>query len=110
MFYQTFLQLCSQKNVRPNHVTKELGLSTATATDWKKGCVPRDITLQKLADYFGVTVAYLKGETEEQKKPLAIVGEELSEGQRKLIEFARSVPEDKIDLILKVMQSIVEAD
>jgi transcriptional regulator with XRE-family HTH domain len=46
----------------------------------------------------------------ENEKPPADIGEELSEGQRKLIEFARSVPEDKIDLILKVMQSIVEAD
>jgi transcriptional regulator with XRE-family HTH domain len=45
-----------------------LGLSAATATKWKKGAVPRDTTLQRVADYFGVTVDYLLGE---EKKELA---------------------------------------
>lgn len=43
--------------------------------------------------------------TNEEKTP----PNELSEGKRKLIEFAESVPEDKVDLVLKLMQSIVEA-
>ena len=67
MFYQTFIQLCAQKGVKPNNVTKEIGLSTATATDWKNGSVPRDVTLQKLADYFGVSVDYLLGNAEKEK-------------------------------------------
>ena len=64
MFYEIFLKLCNQNNIKPNNVTKALGLSNATATDWKKGSVPRDTTLLKIADYFGVSVAYLKGEEE----------------------------------------------
>ena len=35
---------------------------------------------------------------------------ELSENKQLLIDFAKSVPEDKIELVLKVMKSIVEAD
>ena len=64
MFYEIFLKLCNQNNIKPNNVTKALGLSNATATDWKKGSVPRDTTLLKIADYFGVSVEYFKGEPE----------------------------------------------
>lgn len=64
MFYEIFLKLCNQNNIKPNNVTKAIGLSNATATDWKKGSVPRDTTLLKIADYFGVSVEYFKGEPE----------------------------------------------
>lgn len=39
--------------------------------DWKNGSTPRDATLQKIADYFGVTLAYLKGESPDPKPPEA---------------------------------------
>lgn len=45
-------------------VCSELGLSTAIATKWKNGSIPRDTTLLKIADYFGVSVEYFKGEPE----------------------------------------------
>lgn len=110
MFWEIYSDLCATAKSSPNRVAKELSISSGAVTEWKKGRNPQSSTLQKIADHFGVTVDYLLGNETEQKKPPAIVGEELSEGQRKLIEFARSVPEDKIDLVLKVMQSIVEAD
>jgi transcriptional regulator with XRE-family HTH domain len=110
MFWLKFEKLCKSIGSSPTAVSLILGFSNATATKWKAGSVPSGKSLQKIADHFGVTVDYLLGNETEQKKPPADIGEELSEGQRKLIEFARSVPEDKIDLVLKVMQSIVEAD
>ena len=63
-------------------------------------------TLKKIADACNVSVGYLLGEEE---KPTANDGE-LSDNRKKLMEFANSVPEDKVDLLLRVMQSIVEAD
>ena len=63
----------------------------------------------KFAEVMGVTVGYLMDWEQEQKKP-TIEDDELSDNMKKLIDFAKSVPEDKIDLVLKVMQSIVEAD
>ncbi len=55
MFWQNFVLLCSQNGQSPNGVCAELGLSTAIATRWKKGSIPRDTTLKKIADYFGIT-------------------------------------------------------
>ena len=65
-------------------------------------------TAQKLASYFNVTVGYLLGE-EEKEKP-TVQDDGLTENQRKLMEFAKSVPDDKADMILRVMKSIVEGD
>ena len=67
----------------------------------------RDINQQMVVKYaiaLGTTPAYLMGWEEEKTPP-----NEMSEGKRKLIEFAESVPDDKVDLVLKLMQSIVEA-
>lgn len=72
MFYQNFLRLCGERQLKPNNVTKALGLSTAAATDWKNGCVPRDVTLQKIADYFGVSVDYLLGNEKSETKKTVI--------------------------------------
>ena len=65
MFYDIFEQLCTSKNIKPNTATKALGLSSATATNWKtSGRVPNGETLAKIADYFNCSVDYLLGRTD----------------------------------------------
>lgn len=60
MFWDNFVLLCNKKGISPNGACAELGLSSAIATKWKNGTVPRDTTLQKIADYFNVSVDFLK--------------------------------------------------
>ena len=70
MFWQNFILLCSQNGQSPNGVCAELGLSTAIATRWKKGSIPRDTTLKKIADYFGITPEdLLRGPAEKVAAP-----------------------------------------
>lgn len=64
MFWNNFVTLCNGKGISPNCACAELGFSTAIATKWKNGAVPRDTTLKKIADYFNVSVDYLLGKTE----------------------------------------------
>jgi hypothetical protein len=64
---------------------------------------------QKIASYFGVSVGYLLGEEDKEKKPI-IEDDELPENIKQLVDFAKTVPADKVELVLKVMKSIVEAD
>lgn len=68
MFYDNFSFLCSQKNVSPSAVMKAIGLNKSSASYWKKGKIPSSDTLQKLADYFGVSLDYLVGPPEEVQK------------------------------------------
>ena len=58
-FWDTFYSLCEVKKEKPNTVCSNLGLSTATATSWKKGSSPNGETLLKLSQYFNVSTDYL---------------------------------------------------
>lgn len=64
MFFQNFVILCNKNGITPNAVCLALGLSPAAATKWRSGAVPRDTTLLKISEYFGVTVDYLLGNSE----------------------------------------------
>lgn len=61
MFWTRFVELCNEAGKSPNRVAAELGLSSSVCTVWKRGAVPRDATMQKLADFFHVTADYLLG-------------------------------------------------
>jgi transcriptional regulator with XRE-family HTH domain len=60
-------------------------------------------TLQKIADACLVPLSYITDE----EKPAEDDG--LSPNRRKLIDFVQSVPEEKVDQIYSVIQSILEA-
>jgi len=62
MFWGIFLSLCNKNGKSANTIAKEIGISSGSITEWKNGRIPRATTLNKLANYFGVTVEYLKGE------------------------------------------------
>ena len=59
MFWKNFLKLCETINKKPTAVIIELNLSRGSVTHWKNGKIPSSANLQKIADYFGVSVEYL---------------------------------------------------
>ena len=98
MFWKKFIFLCESKNKSPSAVCSELGFSTTMATKWKKGSQPRDTSLLKIADYFGVTVDDLLSNKqkintfvsyssdEKQKEQMRELQERLNEAKMKEIE------------------------
>ena len=61
--------LMHQKGVTAYRVAKDTGLSTGLFSQWKKRMQrPSMDKLNKLADYFGVSVDYLSG-NEQKKEP-----------------------------------------
>lgn len=96
-FYKNFLALCASIRKSPSYVCREIGLSNAAASGWKKGKVPSDITLEKLADYFGVPVETL---TEEQKETAPTVTDERDLEMLSLL--SRLTPEQKEMLLLQI--------
>lgn len=68
MFYDKFLALCIKRNMSPSAAAIDAGFSNAAAAGWKKGAVPRDSAVKKLADYFGVPVSYFSEEAPETEK------------------------------------------
>lgn len=65
MFYQNFERLCIEHKVAPMKVAKDIGISRGAPSNWKQnGNVPRGQTIQKIADYFGVSVDTLLADEE----------------------------------------------
>ncbi len=88
MFYDRFKQLCDQKGVSCNRAALEIGLSNATPTKWKKtGATPVGDTLNKIADYFGVSVDYLLGTEQKEKPTVKDDGPDGDSDFRELIQF-----------------------
>ena len=82
------------------------GFPYSTVTEWINGKkYPRIDRIEIMADYFGIQKSDL---IEDKEKPTAD-DDGLSDDVRTLIEFAKTVPEDKAAMILQVMKSIVEA-
>jgi transcriptional regulator with XRE-family HTH domain len=62
MYYERFRELCSENAVRPGTVARETDISTSTMTSWKQGkYTPKQDKLQRIADFFGVSLEYLMG-------------------------------------------------
>lgn len=58
--YEVFEQLLQQNGVTSYKVAKEAGVTQTALSNWKSGrSTPTTKTLQKIADYFGVTIDYL---------------------------------------------------
>ena len=87
------------------------GFPYSTVTGWVNGQkYPRIDRIEIMADYFGILKSDLIEDKsqEEIKEPAMYDG--LSENQKKLMQFAQTVPEDKVDLVLRLLRSIVEDD
>lgn len=65
MFISRIELLLAEKGIQKKTFLAELGLSKNSFVNWRdRGNVPSGATLQKIADYFGVSVDYLLGKTE----------------------------------------------
>lgn len=106
--YENIISLCNEKGIKGGKMCTDIGMSKGILTDLKMGRQSgiSAANAQKIASYFGVSVGFLLGEEEKKEKPIEDDG--LSENVKTLIDFVKTVPEDKVDLVLKVMKSIVE--
>ena len=90
---------------------KLIGKDRSTIYRYEKGDIetmPIEI-LEPVAAFLQTTPQHLMGWEEElTEKP--VQEDELSENVKKLVDFAKSVPDDKVELVLKLMRTIVEAD
>lgn len=96
-----------QRGISRQQLCDALDIKYTTLRDWLKGITyPRIGKVEAMANYFGCE----KSDLIEDKKEKPTEDDGLSEKRKALIDFAKSVPEDKADMILKVIRSIVEAD
>ena len=96
-----------QRGISRQQLCDALDIKYTTLRDWLKGITyPRIGKVEAMANYFGCE----KSDLIEDKKEKPTEYDGLSEKRKALIDFAKSVPEDKANMILKVIRSIVESD
>ena len=99
MFYDNYIRLCEKIGKSPSAVAIENGITKSNVTYWKKGRnMPSDVTLAKLAAYFGCTIAELTGEMEQKEKPAPESGNELEILDKIIDNMSR---EELLDFISK---------
>ena len=69
MFYYNFVNLCNKAGISPSAAAEEMGYQRSVVTRWSKGTEPRQATLQRVADYFGISVSELISEQKETPTP-----------------------------------------
>lgn len=96
-FYDVFIKLCNQKGVKPADVSRAIGIKEGVISGWKKRkSTPTSVNLQKVADYFGVTVDYFK------KEELPDNAEQ-SENEE-LFNIFSSLPEDRQQIVADLIR------
>ena len=84
-------------------------MSAPTVNEWIKAKkYPRIDKIEILADYFGILKSDLIEDKTQKSSDIENEITAMSENQKLLIEFAKSVPDDKAGMILRVMKSILE--
>lgn len=64
MFWQIYLMLCMERGLSANAVAKELSIASGTVSEWKKGRMPQNATLKRVAEFFGVSLDFLLGKSD----------------------------------------------
>lgn len=101
MFWDNFEELCKKNGKAPSTVAKEIGLSNGVTTRWRNsGVVPRNSILQKLADYFGVSVNDLLADEKEHETVA------MQEAIRNLMDSLMGMTDDEIKEVCRYMEYI----
>lgn len=111
--YERIETLRKSKNISQGKLEKELGFSNGSISKWKNS-TPTTERLQKLADYFGVTVEYLltgeeaKSEVYYTNPETARMAQEMFEDpdMRSLFDMKRNMEPDKFKAHVNFMREL----
>lgn len=112
MFYNNFVDLCNKVGKSPSAAAEEMGYQRSVVTRWSKGTSPRQATLQRIAEYFGVSVSELTADEKENPPddderflPLAERREALSRaGIHIMLDADAKVTEEQLDDIISFIE------
>lgn len=108
MFFYNYVDLCNKKHISPSAAAEEMGFKRSVVTRWSQGTQPRQATLQKIADYFGVSVAELTIENEQNNKPAPLVWDELTEEQQKAFDLILKMTDVQLKRFIAAAEAFLE--
>lgn len=119
--YSVFEQLLQKYGVSTYKVSKETGIAQSVFSSWKNGISnPKQDKLQKIADYFGVSIEYLMTgkDEDEDHMPYYLNDETRAIAQaafenpdmRSLFDMSRKMPPERLKAHLEFMRKLQEAE
>ena len=99
-------ELRQAKNLTLEQVANVVGVGKSTVRKWETGMIA-NMKRDKIADLakaLGTTPAYLMGWHDEEKKN-SPTEDDLSEGERMLLDLFRQIPEDAQKMYLEVLRA-----
>lgn len=110
-FYESFLSLCAKAGITPSAAAEMIGLSRSSVNGWKTGKMPRESTLQRIAQLFNTSLEVVKGiESQEKielnKENLITSEDELSYLKKQNAELIGQV--EKLNAIIEEKQKMIE--
>lgn len=102
MFFDVYKALCAEKDMSPNGVAKEIGIASPSVTQWKHGSTPRPAVLQRIAEYFGVSVSYLlTGEEQKESPPQGGEPPTIEDWEKALEGKSKEELKEIMDIVMK---------
>lgn len=112
--YEKFKQLLEERGITAYRVAKDTGIPQTTFCDWKSGkSEPKTDKLWKIADYFGVTIAYFFDEYEEKaicmKDKIKILSNQIYEDIQSLRESGNYDVEKRLGVEIMALNAMCNA-
>ncbi len=114
VFFEKYCALCKERGLSPTAATVSIGVSRGSVTAWRKGeRLPSASVLQKIADFFDVTVDYLLSDgaqstTAEDDESLNEYLNELKnrEDMRILFSLASGATKEEVMQAVKIIEAL----
>jgi transcriptional regulator with XRE-family HTH domain len=103
MFKEKFIRLCNERGEPPTVVCQKIGVTSSAFSKWTDQSVPRKATLMRIADYFGVSVSYLLGVTDDPD-PVALI--DPSKNEPPMLEWLTKLDDMTVDELAEVEQFV----
>jgi transcriptional regulator with XRE-family HTH domain len=107
-FAERLKELMVENGITNYQLSKDTGTHATTIANWldkNKNAIPQERKFKAIADYFGVSVEYLKGETDIKEKAAPLSESDLSEKEIQFLEIFRQLSVEEQDLFLKMFRA-----
>lgn len=106
--YKTLSRLCEDRKITGYRMCKDCGISPGAMTDLKAGRkrTLSAVNMQKLADYFGVSVDYLLGA--EKERTAAPKSDGLSPEDARIMDLLRRLSPENKRKFAEILEALAE--
>ena len=115
--YEVYCKLRDLRGVKDADVVRATGITKSTFSDWKSGrSEPKKEKLQKIADFFDVSLDYLMTGEEQNgyylNEETAKLAQEMFEDEdmRSLFNMKRNMPPDRFKAHMEFMKNLYEQE